>query len=455
MKRMLAAVLLILLALQSASFGEVNKISSLPPVFEVSVDTIERFEGQNAKFIYKEYLRTQNAAVNQALEQTVDAFDAALVPLMEPDENRSARKYSRLDIESSYSRTGQSWLSTLVIARTSRKKSQVRVDFTARVYDLQTGQRVMLEDMFPPDSAAWDLLSQRVREHLLAVFPLEERDFDAIAQLSSRSALSQADFSLGGAELTLHYAARMLFPGQAGLIHVRFFYPEFAGMMTQQAAAQTDNRHWKMVALTCDDGPRYYNSVYSLNNFRKGGARVNYFVVGKLLDENKDILRREFDSNHLIASHSWNHWSGYTMSAGGMQKEIDRTNEFLLAFTGEPVKYFRAPGGTWPPWAEKGIGLPIIQWSVDTYDYKGKSKDSILYTIREFVRHGDVVLMHDTGEILNTAVPAVTDYLTRHGFLMVTIEELAWAEGVLMAPNIVYNRYFEGRFDERPDSNLN
>ena len=26
---------------------------------------------------------------------------------------------------------------------------------------------------------------------------------------------------------------------------------------------------------------------------------------------------------------------------------------------------------------------------------------------------------------------------------------------VLMVPNIVYNRYFECKYDERPDSNLN
>ncbi len=455
MKRRLPIVLLSLLISVCPALADTQKLTALPPIFEVDVRTTERFEGQDAKYIYKEYLRTANADVNRDLEAAVDAFDALLVPLMEPDENHSARKYSRLDIETSYLKTGRSWLSTLIIARTGRKKSQVGIEFTARVYDLETGHRIGMADLFPADSAAWELMSARVREHLQNVFPSEERSDEAIAHLSSPDMLRQAEFSLGGAELTLHFAAKALSLKQPGLIHVRFFYPELAGMMTAEAARQTDNRHWKMVALTCDDGPRYYNSVYSLNNFRKGGARVNYFVVGKLLEENRDILRREFDSNHLIASHSWNHWSGYTISPKGMQKEISSTNAFLLSFTGEPVKYFRAPGGTWPPWAAQNIGLPIIQWSVDTYDYKGKSKSGIIYTVKDYAQHGDVILMHDTGEILNTAIPGMTEYLTDNGFLMVTIEELAWAEGVSMEANTVYNRYFQGRYDERPDSNLN
>lgn len=38
---------------------------------------------------------------------------------------------------------------------------------------------------------------------------------------------------------------------------------------------------------------------------------------------------------------------------------------------------------------------------------------------------------------------------------MVSVEELAWAQGVALAPNIVYARFFEGQYNERRDSNLN
>ena len=66
------------------------------------------------------------------------------------------------------------------------------------------------------------------------------------------------------------------------LIHVRFFYPQFDGMMTELGARATDNSRWKMVAVTCDDGPKERYSTYALDAFRKQGARVTYFSVGKI-----------------------------------------------------------------------------------------------------------------------------------------------------------------------------
>lgn len=174
-----------------------------------------------------------------------------------------------------------------------------------------------------------------------------------------------------------------------------------------------------------------------------------------MYEEGAEILRREFDSNHIIASHSFNHWSGYTLSAEGMQKQISLANDFLLKHTGEPVKYFRAPGGLWPPWQKQGVGLPIVQWSVDTYDYTGKKKERIFTSVRDYARHGDIILMHDSGNILHTAVTLITDFLTNNAYLMVTIEELAWAEGVRMEPNAAYARFENGQYGERNDSNLN
>lgn len=454
MRKLLPFLLLLTFLVLPAS-GEGERMNRLPDIFAVSVATSDRVEGKDEKYVRQETLVTANAAVNADLQAAADALDAAMVPLMQAEPNGNARNYSRLDIETTYSRTGHSWLSVLMTARVSWRRTQMELDFAARVYDLETGARVSLTDLFSPDSPAWEVLSRRVLDHMGSVFPGEARDIGRVALLASREVLEKAEFTLGGAELTLHYLARDIGLSRTGMVHVRFFYPEFQGMMTQRGAYQTDNRHWKMVALTCDDGPRYFNSIHALNAFRRGGARITYFTSGHLYEENAEILRREFDSNHLIASHSFRHLSGKQLSLEAMQNQIAQSNAFLLGFTGEPVRYFRPPGGVWVPWQEKGVGLPIIQWSVDTYDYTGLSKAGIFCAVRDFAQHGDVVLMHDTGEILHTAVPLITDYLTENAFLMVTIEELAWAEGVQMEPNVVYARFENGQYNERKDSNLN
>lgn len=452
MKRLLTLLLAAFL-LPCAAFAE--KYDALPPIFAISYQSQERRVGDNEIYIYKEYLQTTNRQVNDELRELTDDFDLRMSPTLRKDNDRNAKRNSRLDIETVYYRTGQSWLSAMVLARVSWKREQVCCPFATRTYDLETGKRILLTDLFPENSKAWDVLQKGVRKHLNAIFPSEKADAAKVDALCAPDALKQADFTLSGMELTLHYEARAVYPTRTGMVHVRFYYPQFKGMMTEEAAAQTDNSRWKMVALTCDDGPNYTESGKALNNLRQGGARVTYFIVGKKIPGFSDVLQREFDENHLIAGHSYHHWSGYTMKPETRLKDIQMENDLLYELTGEGVSLFRAPGGTYPPWVEAKIGLPLVEWSVDTYDYTGKNYKKIFYSVRNNAQDGDIILMHDTGLQMFKAVPLIARWLTDNGFLMVTVEELAQAQNVKLEPDVVYHRCFEGDYAPRKDSNLN
>ena len=452
MKRIAALLLCVLLCLPMLAQAE--KYQSAPEIFDIKYKVMERKEEDNRYFINKEYLITTNAAVNAELQAVADAFDEQLVPLMQPDPSKNARRNSRLDILTTHAITGESCLSTMVLARYTFDRVQQFSPFVTATYDLATGEKIALTDLFASDSAAWDLMAQRVESHLNSLFELEDRNPEAVAALCTREALENASFTLSGYELTLHYEAKEVYPGHAGLMHVRFFYDEMRPHMTELGLKHTDNSRWKMVAFTCDDGPRYGETQNTITNFRHGGARVTYFTVGKNAIDSPDIVMRAFDQNHIIASHTYNHFSGYTMSPETMRKEVADHNAVLQQYTGENVGFFRAPGGTYPPWIEADIHLPILQWSVDTYDYTGKTHKKIYYSVRNNVKDGDMILCHDSGAELHKAIPLMTEYLKANGYLMVTAEELARANGVIMEPNVVYYRFLDGDFSKRLDSNL-
>lgn len=334
----------------------------------------------------------------------------------------------------------------MMLASVAYCREQRHLEMTTGTYDLATGESVSLKDLFPEKSPAWEVLRQGVERHLQNVFPAQERNGEAISALCTPEALARADFTLSAMELTLHYPASLVFePGQNQLIHVRFFYPQFEGMMTTLGLAVTDNSRWKMVAITCDDGPKDYSSTYALNAFRKVGARVTYFHVGTQLERYPDVLRRQFDQNHALGNHSYHHWSGYSFkSEASKLGELSANDALTLQLVGETAPFFRAPGGTYPPWAEAHLPVPIIQWSLDTYDYTGKSAKKIFYSVRNNVREHDIILCHDTGKYLHAAVPLIGEYLTAHGYMMVTLQELAAAQGVAPEPNGVYLSFREG-----------
>ncbi len=453
-KRLLALDPLLTLLLTALPAQAAEKRTERNPLFRAEVEFTERKEEDNRYYISKEYLDTCNNQVNDLLRQRTDDFDTLLRPAMEPCQDKNAKRNSRLDIETVYYFTGDSWISTMVLAHYSYQRIQRDTEFITGTYDLVTGQEILLTDLFAEDSPAWELLTSRTREHLSGLFPADARQPEAIDALTTPEAIRSASFTLSAMELTLHFPADQVYPDQPGLMHVRFFYDELWPHMTELGRIQTDNTDWKMVALTCDDGTGYYNCPAALTNFRQAGARVTYFTVGVDTADAVDILMREFDQNHLIACHSYTHSSGYALTEESRRREIERHNELMLSTIGEKTTLFRAPGGTYPPWIEAGIGLPVIQWTVDTYDYTGKKPERIFYSIRNNVQDGDIILMHDTGKYLNKAVPLFTEWLWDNGYMMVTVEELARANGVQMQPDTVYFRFLDGQTDVREDSNL-
>lgn len=452
MKRWMTAFLVFCFLASPTIVEAAEQDEELPPIAAVAIESVERSINDNEAFVYKEYLQTANETVNQELRMLVDTYDEQLSGLLKADPKKKGKLNSRLNVDIIYYRTGEHWISTMIQADIIWYRQSQTPEITTRTYDLETGRRVTLTDLFAEDSAAWDLLAQGVKSHMLSIYPGEERDVASIEALCAREALATADFTLSGMELTLHYSPDTVFSGKNALIHVRFYYPQFEGMMTPAGVAITDNSRWKMVAITCDDGPKDYTSTYALNAFRKAGARVTYFVVGKQLTRYGDVFQRQFNQNHSIASHSYNHWSGYSFkTVKGRLAELTKSDELALALVGEPFPFFRAPGGTYPPWMEVKLSVPIIQWSLDTYDYTGKNAKKIAHSISSKVKEYDIILCHDTGKHLHEAIPLFSEYLTSQGYMMVTLEELLAAQGVTAMPNSLYWSFRPGEhWDELP-----
>ena len=448
-KRWIVAVVLCIYVFFGNIQALAEKHQQLPPIFAVEVLEEGRPILEGKAYVYKEYLQTTNEAVNAELKAMADAYEEKRIAELAPDPKKRGNRNSRLDIDTVYYRTGERWLSTMMLARVVWYREQLSLDFSTQTFDLATGQQIFLTDLFSEDSEAWDILSQGVQTQLQAVYPGEERREDAIAELSAKEAIAQASFTLSGMELTLHYPAAAILDEKTNLIHVRFYYPQFEGMLTSLGREVTDNSKWKMVAITCDDGPKDFNSTDALNAFRKVGARVTYFVVGKQLERYGDVFQRQFDQNHTFGNHTYNHWSGYTFKTGARRvRELTDTDVLTLALVGETAPFFRAPGGTYPPWMEAELTLPIIQWSLDTYDYTGKKPARILYSIEKGVKEHDIILCHDTGKYLREAVPLFGKYLTENGYMMVTLQELLVAQEVEAKSNVVYWSFRDGENSE-------
>lgn len=67
------------------------------------------------------------------------------------------------------------------------------------------------------------------------------------------------------------------------------------------------SRRTKLIAITFDDGPRRNTTERLLDGLQERGASATFFLIGKQIEGNEDLVRRMQAEGHQVGSHTWNH----------------------------------------------------------------------------------------------------------------------------------------------------
>ncbi len=445
MKRLLAAALALTL-LVCAAPALAETLQDCHRVALAKQDTTQ----ENKSVVRLWTADTALDSVDAELAEIAAAYVAEIAPTLEKAANKTS-KNSRLDVGVRYSRTGLKWMSFLIQARTTYHRALIGQEFTSRTYDMTTGERILLTDIFDEDSAGWDKLADAVRAQCAAYFPDEAIDEDALEALCDRDALAQADFTLHGMSLVLHFPAGALYEGRQTLMEVTLMYPDIREDMTASAQEQTDNlRYYKTCALTFDDGPVRTNTTLVLNALMETGTRATFFAIGNRVKDYTDLVQREHDEGHAVASHNWSHINVQKTSASNIRSMVKKCNSAFIKAIGIPPRYDRVPYGLYPQMIKAKAGWPLIQWSVDTYDWRGRSTKTVLNTVKKQISDGDIILCHDIKDNTPESARQIANYLAEEGFLLLTIDELFAKDGVTLEPDTVYFRCVDGDTSIKP-----
>ncbi len=433
-RRLLSVFLVLLLLLPACAQAALPKYPPIPDELIVKIEE-KTTKQKNGSTVQAFYPTTINQQVNEELTGIILSYIEKTAPGLPPGEK--APKNSKLEVRCIYSPTGVSWLSFLILSRTVYHRQNVHSELTSRTYDVLSGKRILLTDIFPEDSPAWDVLANAVQSQLSAYFP-EEADPQALLYLCSKEALKNAAFTLGAVKLELHYPAAALYPNRTTLMHVKVYYKDLTGMMTQEAALQTDNSRYRMVALTFDDGPRYSGTIDLLDDLQVYGAKATFFLIGDQIEKNKDVVQRQHDEGHTVASHTWNHYQPKNLTTQQMFEHKAMFDQLLKDTIGLPVPYMRAPGGAYQEFVKIGIGLPLLQWSYIGGDITIDNYGKIKANVATNAKHGGIILLHDTKTVTVKAIRGILFLLQTKGFLCVTVEDLFVHNNMKLEPNVVY-----------------
>ncbi|EOT46677.1 MULTISPECIES: polysaccharide deacetylase family protein [Enterococcus] len=209
-------------------------------------------------------------------------------------------------------------------------------------------------------------------------------------------------------------------------------YPEIARAVNPAyidpsiVATFSKNEHAgkKQIALTFDDGPNPATTPSILETLKQKNVHATFFQLGEQVEMYPDLAKQVHEQGHLIGSHTYHHLNLVTQTEETIKEEIQNTDKAIFKASGILPTIVRPPYGAVNQTVAECSGRPIIQWDIDSLDWKTKNSAKTLQQIQSSVVDNGIILMHDIQPSTAAVLPQLIDWLQAQGYELVTVDQL-------------------------------
>ena len=199
------------------------------------------------------------------------------------------------------------------------------------------------------------------------------------------------------------------------------------------------NSKLPMVALTFDDGPNGTVTPKILDTLEKYGVVATFFDLGSCMQNFPKVSQRAEKIGCEVESHTYAHSNLAKLSVSQLQADMRKAEKVYKKTLGHSPKLVRPPYGSVNARVKSTIKYPLINWDIDTLDWKSRNKNSIMKEVRKFKSYdGRVILMHGIYNSTLDAVKILIPELQKKGYQFVTVSEMAKYKGVNLKPGKLY-----------------
>ena len=174
-----------------------------------------------------------------------------------------------------------------------------------------------------------------------------------------------------------------------------------------------------------------------LSILAKHNVKTTFFMTGGWVESYPEDVKAISDAGHDLGNHSENHKQMSQLSAEECKDEIQKVHDKVKELTGKDMFLFRPPYGNYNDTlieAANGLGYHVIQWDVDSLDWKDYGADAIVSKVVDHphLGNGSIILMHNGATYTKDALEQVITGLTDKGYEIVPISELIYTENYEM-----------------------
>ena len=157
------------------------------------------------------------------------------------------------------------------------------------------------------------------------------------------------------------------------------------------------------------------------------GVKTTFFMVDIWTQRFPELVKEIAARGHDIGNHSATHPKMSTLSREKILQELTVMADNVEKVCGVRPTLFRPPYGDYNNdvvLTARGAGYEVIQWSVDSLDWKNKGVQPLIDRATKNVKSGDIVLFHNDSKYILDALPTILKSYQEQGFTVVPISEI-------------------------------
>ncbi|MEG0640544.1 MAG: polysaccharide deacetylase family protein [Clostridia bacterium] len=174
-------------------------------------------------------------------------------------------------------------------------------------------------------------------------------------------------------------------------------------------------RNDKVLSISFDASWGADKTIPILDILDANKIKTTFFLVGSWVDRYPELVKEIFARGHEIGNHSDTHAHMSQLNEQGIRNELRMMSDKVETLTGVRPTLFRPPYGDYNDrvvQVARTAGYEVVQWNVDSLDWKNRGTADIIKQCTNRVNNGDIVLFHnDSNDILNALPTVIKHYL--------------------------------------------
>lgn len=202
--------------------------------------------------------------------------------------------------------------------------------------------------------------------------------------------------------------------------------------VTAPGFKQGNNCTKNCVALTFDDGYTSASGSFDriLDILKTKKVHATFFMLGKVMQQYPDRMKRLDIEGHQLANHSYSHSDFTRLSTSQIISEITYSDDIAKSITGKETKpYFRYPGGSHNASTDaiiKNMGYKYFGWTASAGDTGSNvTVQSATWGMLWNLHNGSIILGHTMKDQTAGALPIVIDAIRNAGYTLATLDEMS------------------------------